>query len=95
MSAYYILDENKNIINCINADYDFVSSNFQFFEEATPFYNLNEDAKARIWRDEELKNTDWVVPITDHPQHATYLTYRQALRDWPSTPEFPNTKPEM
>ena len=48
---------------------------------------------AREWRDGELFATDWIVPVTDHPDHAAYLVYRQALRDWPSTPSFPDTKP--
>lgn len=46
---------------------------------------------ARAWRDQELRLTDWVVPVTDHPQHAAYKTYRIKLRDWPSTSDFPNT----
>jgi len=51
--------------------------------------------EEREWRDVELKNTDWIVPITDHPQHAVYLTYRQELRDYPSQSDFPNgTRPE-
>lgn len=49
----------------------------------------------RKWRDLELKATDWIVPVTDHPQHAAYMTYRQALRDWPSTADFPDTRPEL
>ena len=40
---------------------------------------------ARSWRDQELRESDWIVPTTDHPQHAAYITYRKALRDWPST----------
>jgi hypothetical protein len=50
---------------------------------------------ARSWRDLELQRTDWIVPVTDHPQHAAYLAYRQALRDWPSTADFPDTKPVL
>ena len=50
---------------------------------------------ARGWRDYELQSTDWIVPVTDHPQHAAHITYRQALRDWPSTSNFPNTKPVL
>jgi len=50
---------------------------------------------ARAWRDKELANTDWVVAVTDHPQHAEYLAYRVALRNWPSTDDFPNNKPEV
>ena len=52
-------------------------------------------ADARSWRDSELQTTDWVVPLSDHPQRAAYLTYRTALRDWPSTADFPATKPTL
>jgi len=52
-------------------------------------------ADARSWRDSELEATDWVVPLSDHPQRAAYLTYRTALRDWPSTADFPATKPTL
>ena len=60
-------------------------------------YTLKENTVkvAYDWRDEELRNTDWVVAATDHPQHAAYLTYRQALRDWPSTEDFPDVKPTL
>ena len=50
---------------------------------------------AKSWRDQELQATDWIVPVTDHPQHAAYMAYRQALRDWPSTADFPTTRPEL
>ena len=50
---------------------------------------------ARKWRDSELSSTDWIVPLSDHPQRAAYLTYRTALRDWPSTSDFPDTKPTL
>lgn len=50
---------------------------------------------AREWRDLELKSTDWIVPISDHPERASYLTYRANLRNWPSTDAFPNTKPTL
>ena len=49
--------------------------------------------EARQWRDNELKSTDYIVPLTDHPDHAATITYRQELRDWPSTDAFPDTKP--
>ena len=48
---------------------------------------------ARRWRDDELKSTDYIVPLTDHPDHEATITYRQELRDWPSTDAFPDTKP--
>lgn len=49
----------------------------------------------RQWRDAELKDTDWIVPLSDHPQRAAYMTFRTALRDWPSTSDFPDTRPEL
>ena len=50
---------------------------------------------ARSWRDQELQATDFISTITDHPQHAAYKTYRTKLRDWPSTSDFPDTKPTL
>ena len=52
-------------------------------------------ADARAWRNFELESTDFISTITDHPQNAAYKTYRQKLRDWPSTPDFPDTKPTL
>ena len=54
-----------------------------------------EEEIARGWRDLELKNTDWIIPITDHPERTSYLTYRTNLRDWPSTDDFPETRPTL
>jgi len=50
---------------------------------------------GRSWRDQELSGSDWIVPLTDHPQRAAYITYRAALRAWPSTSDFPDTKPTL
>ena len=50
---------------------------------------------SRRFRDQELMCSDWIVSVTDHPQHAAYMTYRAALRDWPSTSDFPSTKPVL
>ena len=50
---------------------------------------------AKNWRDEELKKTDWICAIPDHGLHVSYMTYRAALRDWPSTSDFPETKPTL
>lgn len=51
--------------------------------------------EARLWRDEQLVESDWIVPVMDHPQHAAYMAYRQALRDWPNTEAFPDTRPSL
>ena len=53
------------------------------------------DEIQRSWRDKALKESDWIVAITDHPERANYLAYRSNLRDWPSTEDFPNTKPTL
>jgi hypothetical protein len=69
-------------------------------ETDLPYLNLTDEQiaennirAARIWRDQELKDSDWISGIPDHGQHAVYMTYRQALRDWPATDDFPDTKP--
>ena len=51
--------------------------------------------EAREWRNTELKETDSIVPITDHPNRTATMAYRQELRDWPSTSAFPSTKPTI
>ncbi len=60
-----------------------------------PVKTLEEKAVAeKGWRDSELQSSDFIVPLTDHPQHAAYMTYRQELRDYPSQSDFPNgTRP--
>ena len=50
---------------------------------------------ARIWRDEELAATDNIAQTPDFPNRDKYLTYRQKLRDWPSTADFPAKKPVL
>ena len=51
------------------------------------------DTTAREWRDNALLESDWIVPVTDHPDHVAWMAYRQELRDWPTTDAFPHTKP--
>jgi hypothetical protein len=53
------------------------------------------ELEARDWRNQELSATDYIVPLTDHPDHAATLAYRVTLRDWPSTSDFPDTKPTL
>ena len=51
------------------------------------------ETEARAWRDIELQSTDFIVPLTDYPNRSAWLTYRQELRDWTATEDFPDTKP--
>tara|TARA_E500000331_G_scaffold253631_1_gene244112 strand:+ start:1080 stop:1376 length:297 start_codon:yes stop_codon:yes gene_type:complete len=96
---YQILNDADEVINTINAEESFVKANFskyKLFVSEVP--TLTADDKKEIekaWRNRELSDTDWIVPISDHPQHAAYKTYRQKLRDWPSTSDFPDTRPTL
>ena len=53
------------------------------------------DGEAKAWRDGELSFTDNVAQTPDYPNRDAILIYRQELRDWPSTENFPNTKPTI
>ena len=57
------------------------------------YVKVSGETKAKEWRNTELKNTDWIVPTVDYPKHSEYLVYRQELRDWPDSPDFPDTRP--
>ena len=50
---------------------------------------------AREWRNIELMNSDHIAQIPDWPDRDKYLAYRVKLRDWPSTSDFPATKPTL
>lgn len=56
---------------------------------------LNQSELARLWRNSELERTDEIMKVPDHPEKVACEAYRQALRDWPSTPDFPLVKPTL
>ena len=94
---YNIKDADGNITNTINADAEFVEANFEYYAEwvaPTPVEPTAEE-EGRTWRDSELSATDYIMPLSDHPQRDAYITYREALRQWPSTDLFPATRPEL
>jgi len=95
---YIIKDADGNITNpCIKASAEFVEANFEHYElwvEPTAPERTAEE-EARQWRDGELSSTDYIVPLSDHPQRAAYILYRESLRAWPSTSNFPDTKPTL
>ena len=98
MPNYNILDaEDGDIINTIIASEDFVSANYDFYQEVTTSgdINLTAEETARQWRDMELASTDTAAQTPDWPNRDNILTYRAALRDWPSTSNFPATKPTL
>jgi len=97
-NKWIIKDADGNITNpCILADEAFVQSLSDYYEEwvaPTPAEPTAEEA-GRRWRDGELAGSDWIVPVSDHPQRAAYMTYRENLRSWPATSDFPETKPVL
>ena len=54
---------------------------------------LTLEQEAREWRDEELLRTDIAATVSDFPNADAILIYRQTLRDWPSTADFPYHRP--
>jgi len=97
MAIYIIKNESNEEINRILANQEFVEANHAGrYEEVIPATDpVPEEDAARLWRNEELEATDFIVPLSDHPQRAAYMTFRTALRDWPSTEDFPDTRPEL
>lgn len=97
MALYIIKNESDEEVNRILATQEFVEANYAGrYEEVIPARSLvPAESAARTWRNEELEATDYIVPLTDHPQRSAYMTYRTALRDWPSTEDFPDTRPTL
>ena len=94
---YIIKDADGNITNpCIKASAEFMAANFEHYEEwAAPVIEAQPELEARQWRDGELSSSDFIVPLSDHPQRAAYILYRENLRAWPSTDSFPATRPTL
>ena len=91
---YIVKDADGNITNTIVADAEFVEANFEHYEELRD-PEPAADEEGRMWRDGELLASDFIVPLSDHPQHSAYIAYRTALRNWPSTSDFPATRPVL
>ena len=88
----YQLIEEEPELNSIEVEGNFVERG-DVFEPFIPETTKAEYARRR--RNELLQETDWIVNIPDHPQHSAYIAYRTALRDWPSTDSFPDTRPVL
>lgn len=55
----------------------------------------NDSEKERAWRDSELLRTDSMLQ-DDRPDIEAIKTYRQLLRDYPDSKEFPEgTRPKQ
>lgn len=97
MAIYIVKNESNEEVNRILATQEFVEANYAGrYEEVVPAGNsVSPEVAARLWRNDQLEATDYIVPLSDHPQQAAYMTYRAALRDWPSTSDFPETFPTL
>ncbi len=101
MSVFKILDGvGGNVINTVVAEEDFVSANYDYYEIVDDELTAEQlaqakEAEARQWRDAELSFTDQASQTPDWPNRDNILSYRAALRDWPSTEDFPDTKPTL
>lgn len=97
-NLWTIKDADGSVTNpCIKADEAFVIANYDYYEAfvVPETAVLTAEQEARRWRDEELLTTDYIVPLSDHPSRTATMTYRTALRNWPSTDDFPDTKPTL
>jgi len=56
---------------------------------------ITPEQKARTWRDAELTRTDVAATVSDYPNADAYILYREALRDWPATSDFPANRPVL
>lgn len=97
MAKYNIKDTDGNILNTIVASSEFVEENFEFYEEVVVSPTLLNEQIEIMWRNKELDDTDKYMAVSDYPEanRAAMADYRQRLRDWPSTPDFPDTRPEL
>ena len=95
MEIVYNKIENNEIVDSIVADAAFIATQEGTWELSPTPEPPTAEETARGWRDIELMNTDFIVGVTDHPQHSDYMAYRVALRNWPSTSDFPTTKPTL
>ena len=89
----YELQVNESVvdvydISVVGKTYDPSTGEFSYTQEQI-------ESQARAWRDSELARTDSIMLLPDYPQKEAMTIYRQALRDWPSTTDFPETKPEL
>lgn len=77
----------------IVATEEFVQEHFAHYEAYVEEVLYTPEMEARDWRTRELGVTDSLVGVLDHPKHATLMAFRAALREWPATDDFPETKP--
>ena len=96
-NVWIIKDADGNVTNPrIRGAESWVRANFDYVEAyVEPDLSLSVEEEARMWRNMELSSTDQAAQTPDWPNRANILTYRTELRNWPSTSDFPATKPTL
>jgi len=101
MEQIYAKVENGKVVGKLQADQEYVDS-YEGDDVYIPLEDVsayeNEfllKVEAKMWRDNELGRYDTRSLVTDDPDISSIIEYRQKLRDWPSTSDFPNTKPTI
>ena len=96
MATWVIKDRDGNVTNSgINASEEFVKENFDYYEASAAIEAPSKELSSRLWRDAELRSTDIAAQTPDWPNRDNIITYRAALRGWPSTSDFPATRPTL
>ena len=104
MSAYLIKESDGTVINpAAVGELDFFKKIYpdKVIEKVEPLTLSSkelaeqEQQEARSWRNAELDRTDTLYLVEDYPDKDKLKTYRQELRDWPSTADFPDKKPTL
>jgi len=97
-NVWVVKDADGNVTNAgVSADEAFMEANFDYYEAFVPpeAPTLTAEQEARRWRDDELRSTDTASQTPDWPNRDNIIVYRAALRNWPSTADFPATKPTL
>lgn len=106
MRKWVSLDENNKIVGVFESDIEQLhASEILYDVDVTTLvdkifvdsYTVKEDPEvlALAWRDQQLAETAWSILATDHPDYQAYLAYREELVNWPSTADFPETRPAL
>lgn len=93
VAAGYVMQER----DMITESYDISIVGKTYNSETGEFYYTQAqiEEQAKSWRDFELTQTDSLMLLPDYPYKEQLTAYRQALRDWPATTDFPDTRPEL
>ena len=96
-NKWVIKDSDGNITNAgIKGEESWVKANFDYVEAYfEPDLSVSVEQEARMWRDMELASTDQAAQTPDWSNRDNILLYRKSLRAWPSTSDFPATKPTL